>query len=679
MFDSNDLKVASGVQEVAAKDMRPQVRLVAGPGTGKSQTIEQRVGELLSLGVDPKEMAIISFTNASVRDLRGRIIKYCEGAGLKDAKSIKISTLHALALGVLRANGKLEQYAYEPKVLSEFELDFIHDDELGHVSSIKKKARRKEVRQFIEAIWSTGDKNAPTYTPPDPPITDEEEREFRDYHNPTCNVYCCVLPGEIVKLCVDLTTSGLISPADTLAIKFLIVDEYQDLSPVDIEFVDQIARAGVNTFVAGDDDQSIYSFRHGSPVGIQTFEKKYTSAGLHVLDHCFRCATSILTAAQKFISTVGIPNRILKNPISMYKNSSPTVAGMMMQWSFPNATSEGEGIASSCKKLCDSGVAPNEILILVPNTRGSADIWPKLENALNKYEVPYEGPKDSGFLTTETGQLLLAILRIVCSRNAEGLPEDVVAHRLLYGLTNGVGIKACNTLRQHVLDTVGVTYLDLFYKPIPSTISNKALERVRENCGKLKAIEDDGTLVDKKDEIASIVAILASDKAGEEVKTYLESFPEGMFIRELLGYTMASNDEQRWAVIKAVHERLAIDLPENDSRAEPKAKVMTLHSAKGLSARVVFVVGLDEGVLPNERQNRSTALGLESARLLFVAITRARAACILSTARTRLIQGINTRINPSRWLALTGVTLEGRTAGLTDAEVQTILVDIGNL
>jgi hypothetical protein len=130
---------------------------------------------------------------------------------------------------------------------------------------------------------------------------------------------------------------------------------------------------------------------------------------------------------------------------------------------------------------------------------------------------------------------------------------------------------------------------------------------------------------------------------------------------------------ERWAILLDVYEKAGLDAPDSPMSA-PNIGAMTMHGAKGLSAKVVFVPGLDEGNLPSGRQQMSPALLLESARLLFVSITRARAACILTTARSRFVNGTATQFQPSRWIATTGGVLTERgNAGLTDTEVQEIL------
>ena len=286
------VQTAEGVQEEAAHAGQAQVRLVAGPGTGKSSTIERRVCWLLTDGLDPADIAVVSFTNASVIDLRGRLNAHCHAHAHAAVSDVSITTLHSLALRLLRQAGQLEMYPTRPLVLDDWELENIYDAEFGEAQGIASKRRREHIRRYYEALWSTGQENAPTYQPPQPPITEEERQQFTAFHQPTSQVYSSVLPGEIVKKCVDAATAGVVDIPNLLGISHLIVDEYQDLNPVDLQFVDRVAAADVRVFVAGDDDQSIYSFRHASPLGIQQFQTRYPEAALPVLEDCFRCTTS---------------------------------------------------------------------------------------------------------------------------------------------------------------------------------------------------------------------------------------------------------------------------------------------------------------------------------------------------------------------------------------------------
>ena len=131
-------------------------------------------------------------------------------------------------------------------------------------------------------------------------------------------------------------------------------------------------------------------------------------------------------------------------------------------------------------------------------------------------------------------------------------------------------------------------------------------------------------------------------------------------------------------MLTAVYDEAGVEPPES-AMALPKIRVMTMHGAKGLSAKVVFVPGLEEGSLPSERQTISPTLLLESARLLFVSITWARAACVLTAAASRFANGQGVTSLPSRWIAKTGGTLLSRRGGFTDMEVESICESVASL
>ena len=275
-------EAAELVQHAAAQSVTPQTRLIAGPGTGKSHTIVHRLCWLLQHGIQAPRIFVVSFTRASANDLKERIITACEAIGHGPAIThIQVSTLHSLALRTLRAGGLLARFPTPyPLVLDEWELENIFDPEFGVSSGIQSRARQKEIRRYHEAIWSTGIPDPPNYIPPDPAITTQEANTFAAFHTPRTEAYACVLPGEIVRQCVEEIKAGNLDVVGLLHMEHLIVDEFQDLNPMDLEFVDLIIQCGVPSFMAGDDDQSVYSFRFANPAGIQRIPQKYPGAGL---------------------------------------------------------------------------------------------------------------------------------------------------------------------------------------------------------------------------------------------------------------------------------------------------------------------------------------------------------------------------------------------------------------
>jgi superfamily I DNA/RNA helicase len=175
------IQAAQAVQQAAAHEQAQQVRLVAGPGTGKSSAIEERVRWLLAQGVQPASIYAVSFTRASALDLRHRVHHYCTQNGHPASSQVRVTTLHSLALRTLRAAGLLTAYPAEPLVLDSWELENVFDAEFGHTSGMGKE-RREKIRFEHEAFWGTGQWGPPNSVPPNPPITAAERAQFGAFH-----------------------------------------------------------------------------------------------------------------------------------------------------------------------------------------------------------------------------------------------------------------------------------------------------------------------------------------------------------------------------------------------------------------------------------------------------------------------------------------------------------------
>ena len=455
----HQLQAATASQHAAAHDPAQHVRLVAGPGTGKSSAIEERVCWLMKNGARPASIYAMSFTRASALDLRERIHGYCLSQGLSAATHVRVSTLHSLALRTLRTAGMLQAYPADPLVLDDWEIENIFDAEFRDKHGIRK-ARSEEIRYAYEALWSTGQWGPPNYVTAKPPVTQSERDQFDTFHRPRTQCYSCVLPGEIVRQCVDNTKSGVLDTVQLLQIQHLVVDEFQDLNPMDLEFVDAIAAQGACVFVAGDDDQSIYSFRFASPAGIQEFIKKYPQCGRHKLTSCFRCTPAVLSASHALISAHPPFNRIPKNHASLYKAATPPLSGIVHRWRFRSGALESKAVAESCLSLIKAGLSPSDILILISN---KLVLLPKLEEELQSAQIPFEPPRAEGYLDSKGGRFLLALTRIACDTT------DYIAHRTILGLIHGVGIKTQTAIAdQAILNNLN--YRSIFYDRLPAGV-----------------------------------------------------------------------------------------------------------------------------------------------------------------------------------------------------------------
>lgn len=671
-FNQQTLLQAEQVQVTAAQDGSDQVRLVAGPGTGKSFSIERRVAFLLAQGVAPASICAISYTRAAANDLKLRIQKFCQNKGLAQGNQISTSTLHSLALRVLRGAGILAHaYPADPVVLDSWEVDSIFDSEFSKSSAVTKK-RAGDIRSFHEAFWNTGQWNPTNYVPSRPPISSVEQGQFNAFHAPRTKIYSCVLPGELVQLVVQRMQAGTLNPAEQLGIVHLIVDEFQDLNPMDLEFVNGLVARGVKLFASGDDDQSIYSFRHGTPAGIRNFVTLYPAAGQHTLNHCFRCAPNILNSSVQLIQQYGGAQRIQKQYVSMYQNSIPPVGGVQHFWSFRGAKAEADSIAGSCLSLITAGLPHREILILLSNTRAQIKT---LTDALTAQNIPFESPKSDSFLDKDEGRYVRAVLRMVCN------PDDYVSYRIILGLTSGVGAQTVLQIGDFVHTNNG-NYQQLFTNPqVPAGLSARQLSAVNSVRAIVQTIStwtETDTITQRKTDIDQLITNNFGQLALKDWNMLVQGTPPGMNLRELRDFTSSDSDEHQAKILEAVYERLLLPLPATGVLPQ-RVRIMTMHGSKGLSSSVVFVPGLEEELLPGAWRRPFAGLVEEAARLLFVSITRARASCIISYSQRRSINGQSKAHTASQFSSHLGGVFSARTVGLTAAEVGHILADVGNL
>jgi DNA helicase II / ATP-dependent DNA helicase PcrA len=663
--------VAAGeAQRAAAVDDTARVRVVAGPGTGKSFTIEQRVCWLLEQGVETSAIAAVSFTRASALDLQSRVHSACAAAG-QDGAEIRVTTLHSLALRSLRKRGVLGGYPVDPAVLDRWELESLFDDEFGHLAGIGV-TRRREIREDHEAFWSTGSHEPrPSQDPPDPPITNEERIRFTNFHGPRTQLYACVLPGELVQRCVEMMDGGTLDPAGLLGIEQLIVDEFQDLNPMDLRFVYGIEAQGVGLFVAGDDDQSLYSFRYATPTGIQEFTDRFDPVGDHVLRDCFRCTPNVLRAAETLITANAAPGRIAKNHVSLYAEADPPLEGGFGCWSFDDGAEEAEAIALSCKRLIDAGLPAREIMVLLSNQRA---LWWALRDAFDSHGVPVEPPRASPFKDTDLGRALFTLLRLV------GEEPDYMAMRTLLKLRRGVGVATASGIAD-VAIAESLNYRDLFYEALPNVFSKRqkaALDSARAICAELLEWSGEETLADRGEEIGVMIEAILGQAPDRDWREEVEGLPEEATLAEMARFLGTEKDDERAQVVAAIQARLGNDVDPEETLPE-RVRVMTMHSAKGLSATIVFIPGMEEEILPSARRARFPGQILEAARMLYVSITRARLACVVSYSEERFINGQQTAHTPSRFTSNLGDRFRKRGGGLTEEQAAAAVAAVTDL
>ena len=466
--------------------------------------------------------------------------------------------------------------------------------------------------------------------------------------------------------------ANTLDPIALLGIEHLIVDEFQDLNPMDLRLIYGLKERGVKLFVAGDDDQSLYSFRYATPEGIQKFTEHFDPAGDHVLSDCFRCTPAVLNAAESLIADFAAPGRIPKEHISLYAEADPPVSGGFGCWSFDDALDEADAIAASCKRLIDAGMPPRDIMILLSNAKA---LWWQLRDRFEAWGVPVEPPRASPYKDTDEGRALFTILRLL------GGHQDYVALRTLLRLRHGVGVATAVDITDATIGQ-NLNYRDLFYEELPDVFSKhstKVLNQCRDICEDLLEWDEENTVAERADAIDELIGRILGADPVDGWRDAVSDLPDETSLKEMTRYLAAEKDDIRASVMAEIFSRLEMDAEDGETELPARVQVMTMHSAKGLSATVVFVPGLEEQIIPSDKRAKFPGQVLEAARMLYVSITRARLACIVSYANQRFMNGRGATHTASRYAEHLGKPFENRDGGMSEKLAEKAVEDAGDL
>lgn len=381
---------------------------------------------------------------------------------------------------------------------------------------------------------------------------------------------------------------------------------------------------------------------------------------------CFRCAANVVDAANALIAPNSTADRIPKQLAALYATANPPVIGRVHRWRFYREINEAQAIAHSCQSLLAAGLNPRDILILLSNQNR---LLPPLRTALENLNVAYESTADGNFIEGEAGRLVLAALRITCNMH------DYVAHRTILGLRRSTGIASCNQIASAVIQN-NLNYRDIFYNPLPAGVFSRRLTTIlqaaRSLCTLIATWLARDTIDQRRADISSLLAATLGANAQATWDVFQGNLPGLMTLGELQDYLWANTDEQQEDILTSVFTRLNMPIPPAGILPQ-RVRIMTMHNAKGLSARVVFIPGLEQDTFPGPRRQPYPGLVMEAARMLYVSVTRARAAAILSYSQHRVLFGQWQNQAPSGFTTQMNGPFVQRGDGLSAFEIQEIM------
>jgi DNA helicase II / ATP-dependent DNA helicase PcrA len=584
------------------------VLVLAGAGTGKTRVVTVRIAYLLHRGVDPESILAMTFTNKAAREMRRRA---GELVGPKKAARVFIGTFHSFCIDLLRRYG--DQIGLGRFTISD------GSDQASMIRSAMREmnfaSMSMQPAQLLSRISLMKGRLLDPESALEAATDDREEMTahvWKRYDEQLRRSRALDFDDILLQALALLRKKD--GPGDSLRdrYRYVMVDEYQDTNGPQYEIVRAIAGKHRNLCVVGDDDQSIYGWR-GADIGkILGFEKDFRKAAVVKLETNYRSTEQILDAANRVIRNN--PNRHEKTLRSHVGRGRP-VRGYLA----PDENDEASGVVGEIRRNVEAGDASWADYAILFRTGQQARTF---EAELRASRVPYVLVGGMSFFDRKEIRDVVAYLKLIVN------PDDEVALlRVVNCPPRGIGKASIDRILQHSTDA-GIAVSAAFSRAsqvegVPAAAASACadflhvLERLRQRKAPLE------------EHVAAIVE-------GVGYRSEVErSYPTAELqaqrwsaVEEILNF--AENHRRRRgneATLETFLHELALEADDDPTSEEKRDRssvtLMTLHSAKGLEYPYVYLVGMEEGLLPHSRAVAENSIE-EERRLAYVGITRAR-------------------------------------------------------
>ena len=623
-FDVNSLTPS---QRRAVSHKEGALLVLAGPGSGKTRVITERVAALINSGVRPSNICAITFTNKAAEEMGQRIRASAQGG-----YGVHISTFHSLCVRILR------QYPNETGIKSNFSI-YDDRDQVGAMKEAIKYCRVDVtnytpakmlgvISQFKNDLVRPGDISQETSDY----FNQIASRIYAAYDKALAKNNAMDFDDLLLKTAFLLREHPEVRRQLSERLRYLLVDEYQDTNHAQYQIAKGLALAHGNICVTGDPDQSIYRWRGADIANILAFEKDWPDAVIVKLEENFRSSGKILAVADKLISV----NTKRKEKILIA--TRPEGDDVVIK-AYDDAESEAGGVAERIQELVETGVDLNEIAVFYRVNSMSRLV----EEAFVAEQIPYQVVRGMEFYSRKEIRDMLSYLKLIVNG-----ADNAAFMRAMCTHARGIGQTTIDRLAEYasahmigLYEAAGAaTSIEMIARPTRAKLV--AFYNMIE--GFKKAADSGvGAIIEAVFAESGLEAALRS--SGEKGQSAIENINE--LITSAAKYDSRAEDGSLldWLQMIALYS----DSDAYDAEAA-KVSLMTLHSAKGLEFDNVFIIGLEEGLLPHERSSISDDELEEERRLFFVGMTRARNNLDIYYAKYRMIRGQFLRTIPSKFL-----------------------------
>ena len=606
--------------------------ILAGAGSGKTKTLTHRIAYLIKeRNVLPTRILAVTFTNKAAREMRERIASLLGESADNRNFMPWMGTFHSICVRLLRQDGRA--ISISP--------NFIIYDEDDKKSLIKQLFKQfsltdKDIKpSAVIGMISRAKNNLQTAddfaASARGPLEQKVAEIYRAYEVESAKANALDFDDLLIKTVEMLKRSDTVRRNLRQQFEYVLIDEYQDTNSVQYALIKLILNEQRNICVVGDDAQSIYSFRGADFTNILNFERDYPGAEIVKLEQNYRSTESILSLANTLIAHN--VNRRDKNLWTAENGGREPIL-----WQVYSEAEEGMRIAREIAEQAQVGRPYKDMAILY---RTNAQSY-ALERALREYHIHYKIIGGLRFLDRAEVKDILAYLRLVYQ------PNDSVSFRRIVNLPKrGIGVASVNNfLSWH--QTTGRTIVEDIQQIDETDMLNTRAKSLFKDFGKLLtslqsyADEPPANLIENIIGLTNYEAYL--NTAGISADEKLENL--GVLLAEARAYTDIDTFLEEMSLMSSA-----------DSNAGDEVSLMTLHAAKGLEFPVVFLAGLEEGLLPHARvfEQSSPDDIEEERRLCYVGITRAKEELFITCASSRTQFGQIGYNSPSRFLSEMGL------------------------
>ncbi len=631
------LATLNPAQREAVEAIKGPVLILAGPGSGKTRVIAHRVAYLVRVcGISPHHIMAVTFTNKAAREMRERL----QGLLGQAIEALTLGTFHAICARILRRDGNAIGLESSFVIYDE-------DDQLRLVKQVLEELNLDPKQHAPQALRSAIDAAKSRLISPE-----EYSKRVSSYFEE--------IVQRLYQRYQQLLSQGQAVDFDDLLMKtvqlfrdhrqilaryqsryvHILVDEFQDTNIAQYELMKQLAGKYRNLCVVGDPDQSIYSWRFADLRNILSFEKDYPEAKVVFLEQNYRSTKTILEVASNVISA-----NVLRKPKKLWtENERGTPVTVIESY---NAEEEAQSVVNEIEKLVGQEQIPLKDCAVMYRVNAQSRA---LEETFLRYGVPYRLVGGTRFYQRQEVKDIIAYLRVIHN------PQDNVSLlRIINVPGRGIGQKTISTL-QSWAKAHDKSLFEALKQMSQNAVADKAKQSLPSRT--VQALAGFSALVSElstQRHQVSLSSLLDEILEHTKYRAYIQDKEDGEDrwenIVELRNVASEYNELAPEEALTAFLEKVSLvsDLDELDEKADA-VTLITLHQAKGLEFPAVFVVGLEEGILPHRRSFDDPEEMEEERRLCYVGITRAKKRLYLLRSYRRSLFGGSTANPPSRFL-----------------------------